>query len=137
MKQLEFFTKIEWAAAEHLTGMKVLPNNICYLPSGITFHQIDTEELVGVKQEETYENNQRIWTLTVTFKTTCKEPSDMRGLAYRVTTQKGQEYIIGTSSRPYPVWKESVAYPEKGTESQLRNVTITLKSRRPLLSVLS
>ena len=137
MKKLIFFNKIEWVAAQNLSGMKILPNNTCMIPSGITFNNIEVEELVGVKQEQTLENNQVIWTLTVSFKTSCQEPDSKRGVAYRLTTARGTEVLIGTDSRPYAIWKENVGLPEKGTESQLKNVTIVLKSRHPMLPIVS
>ncbi|MGX8697961.1 MAG: hypothetical protein ACSW8D_16395, partial [Prevotella sp.] len=90
---------------------------------------------VGVTIEDSYENNQKVYTTTATFNTCDKQPMTVRQAAFRLTSVDGKRYMIGTDSRPYPIIRERNPFPEKPVDSSLKTVTITWKSLMPMLLI--
>ena len=121
---------------EELIPMSVLSDTECKFKREVAFSEIEINELVGVTVEDSYENNQKVYTTTASFTTHRHEPLKSRRLAFRLTAADGKRYMIGTISRPYPVVKESVPYPGKLPDTTLNSVTITWKSILPMLLIL-
>ena len=136
MTNLVHILKIECVSSASLDGMLVIDKNKCRIPT-VTFSMIDILDMVGVKVTDAYEDNQRIYTTTATFKTCDKRPSDLRGMAFRLTSKTGAQFMIGTGSRPYPVVKEDNPYPEKAVDPMTKTVTITWKSPYPPLLIIN
>lgn len=136
MLKLVYIRSIEKVKAEDLTSLEIISESSCRLAHDVTFEKINIHGLVGVNVEDTYDNNQRMFTTTATFLTYDKEPIAERQLAYRVTSIEGQCYLIGTNARPFPVIKEKNPFPEKPGDSILKTVTITWKSLLPMLRII-
>lgn len=136
MTNLVHILKIECVSSASLDGMLVIDKNKCRIPT-VTFSKIDILDMVGVKVTDAYEDNQRIYTTTATFKTCDKRPSDLRGMAFCLTSKTGAQFMIGTGSRPYPVVKEDNPYPEKAVDPMTKTVTITWKSPYPPLLIIN
>lgn len=136
MTNLVHILKIESVSSASLDSMLIIGKNKCRIPA-VTFSKIEILDMVGVKITDAYENNQRIYTTTATFKTCDKTPSDLRGMAFRLTSKTGEQFLIGTSSRPYPVVKEENPYPEKAVDGMAKTVTITWKSTYPPLLIIN
>ena len=135
MSKLVHVRKIEIADAYSLGSIQVLSETTCRFKSQPVFSEISIKELVGVSIEDSYENNQKVYTTTATFKTCDKKPLTIRQAAFRLTSIDGQRYMIGTDSRPYPIIKEKNPFPEKPADSVLKTVTITWKSFLPWLLI--
>ena len=127
--------KIEIADACSLGSIQVLNETSCRFKTQPVFSEIGIKELVGVTIEDSYENNQRVYTTTVTFNTCDKKPMTARQAAFRLTSLDGKRYMIGTDSRPYPIIKERNPFPEKPGDSTLKTVTIVWKSLLPMLLI--
>ena len=136
MRNLVHILKIECVSSASLTGMLIIDKNKCRIPT-VTFSKIDILDMVGVKITDAYENNQRTYTTTATFKTCAKTPLDLRGMAFRLTSKTGEKFMTGTGSRPYPVVKEDNPYPEKAVDPMTKTVTITWKSPYPPLLIIN
>lgn len=108
----------------------------CFLSNALIFTNIDIYELVGVRVEDEYENNQRQYTTTATFRTARKIPASTRQCIFRLTSADGTKYIIGTGQIPHPVVKEKEPYPEKPADTTLNTVTVIWKAVYPMLKVL-
>ena len=80
------------------------------------------------------ENNEEIRNTVLEFKTCHYGDAVPRRQVFRLTSADGTLFLLGTHERPYPVIKQSLPYP-KGQDSQLRTVTVTLKSRFGLLRI--
>ncbi len=136
MSKLVHVRKIEIADSRSLEGLLFVDNTSCRLGNAPSFSEISIRELVGVTVDDEYENNQRVYTTTATFSTCEKMPLSRRRVVFRLTSMDGRRYLIGTDSRPYPVFRESNAFPGKAGDSILKKVTITWKSLFPMLLII-
>ena len=128
--------KLEMVRVEELTPMRIISDTECRFTREVDFSKIDIQELVGVTIEDSYENNQRVFTTTATFSTCCKKPVTDRHMAFRVTSVDGKRYMIGTNARPFPVVREKNPYPDRPADSSLKTVTIVWKSLLPMLHII-
>lgn len=135
MTKLVHILKIESAPSGFLSAMSVVDGESCIIPA-VHFTEIEIHDVVGVKISDEYENNQKIYTTTATFRTARKTPVAMRRQVFRLTSMDGKRFLLGTSDRPYPVVKEENPFPEKPVDGMLKTVTITWKSVLPLLSII-
>lgn len=136
MSKLVHVVQVEMAKTESLTSMIVIDNKSCRFKIDVFFEKCDIRELAGVTIEDTYENNQKVYTTTVTFQTCDKLPMNARHMAFRLTSLDGKRYMVGTGARPYPIIKERNLYPEKPADSQMKVVTVTWKSLMPMLLII-
>lgn len=123
------------ALSESLSYLKIVSDISCRFTHNVSFEEICINEVVGVTIEDSYENNQKVYTTTAIFQTCDKLPITKRHLSFRLTGIDGKRYMIGTNSRPFPIIKENNPYPEKVTDSSLKTVTITWKSMLPMLLI--
>ena len=135
MSKLVHINKLEMVRIEELTPMRVISDTSCRFTREVDFIEIAIHELVGVSIEDSYENNQKIYTTTASFSTCCKHPFTYRRMAFRLTSVDGKRYMIGTNSRPYPIIKEKNPFPEKVADSTLKTVTVSWKSLFPMLLI--
>lgn len=124
------------ARAESLTAIRLISESVCRFTHDVEFEKINIQELVGVTVEDSYENNQKVYTTTATFQTCGKEPMTERQVAFRLTALDGHRFMIGTNSRPFPIVKEQNYFPEKPTDTSLKKVTVTWKSLFPMLLII-
>ena len=122
MSKLVHVNRIEMIRIEELTPLKVIDSTSCRFERSVDYSQLEIKELVGVVVEDSYDNNQKTYTTTAT--------------AFRLTSVDGRQYMIGTSSRPYPIIKEKNNFPEKPNDSTMKTVTITWKAPLPMLLVI-
>jgi hypothetical protein len=135
MSKLVHVNKIEMLRCEDLIPMIVLSDTTCRFSREPFFTFMDIHELVGVTVEDSYENNQKVFTTTATFATCCKKPLTDRRMAFRLTSVDGKRYMIGTNSRPYPIIRQNNTFPDKPADSMLKSVTITWKAMTPMLLI--
>ena len=128
--------KIEMVRVEELSPLKIISKTSCMLSREVNFEDIDIQELVGVSIEDSYENNQKVYTTTATFSSKRKKPFVVRGVAFRLTSVNGDRFMIGTKERPFPIIKEKNPFPEKVPDTSLKTATITWKSTLPMLHII-
>jgi hypothetical protein len=61
---------------------------------------------------------------------TCDDWIDEGRKAFLCETADGEDYLIGTCDRPYPTQTIEQRHPEKGSDSQLTEVTIQYVSSK-------
>lgn len=127
--------KIETVPCSELSQMEVIGERLCHFMSDVNFTEINTYGNIQVSEESDYQNNERVWTVTVTYKTKCKNPTGNRRNAFRMTRIDGTQFVIGTYDRPFPVIKESNPYPDKPTGTTLMTTTVTWKSKHGMLEI--
>lgn len=136
MFKLVHVKKIEYTNCSDLSEMYILPNDKCRLSPSAVFKEIANFDLVSCTIDDTVDNNSKTYTVNVSFKSSDKELSLGRKLAFRLTQLNGQQFLVGTKYRPYPIIKESNPFPDKPTNSYLKNFTITWKSTLPPLLII-
>lgn len=136
MLKLVHVNKIEKVRIADLSSLRIVSPSTCRFVKDVHFSEISIKELAGVSVEDSYENNQKIFTTTITFHAMDHEPLSDRQYAFRLTTVKGEKFLVGTNTRPYPIIKENTPYPEKPADNMLKKMTITWKSIYPMLKIL-
>lgn len=136
MTKLVHINKIEFIRSSELSGLIRVTNSSCRIPSDVNFTEInEIVNLVGVKMEDESQKGETVYTTTVTFQTKRKDVVRWKRIAFRLTSIDGNQFLVGTGSRPYPVVKENNTFPEKPGDSTLKTVTITWRSLLPMLYI--
>jgi hypothetical protein len=73
---------------------------------------------------EKLDSKESIYTATVKF-FTCQKLDSGKKYAYRLRALDGQSFLVGTNKRPFPVFSIQINYPDKPSENQWNEVTIT------------
>ncbi|MCH3994133.1 MAG: hypothetical protein LKE54_03610 [Prevotella sp.] len=136
MSKLIHIVKIEETKAQNLIDVEILGEHLCHFKTIVNFTEINKFGLAEVTEEDSRENNQRIWTTTIKYNTKNKKSSSERRMAYRLTTIDGTQFLVGTYDRPYTITKNSNPFPGKPTETTLRSVTITWKAPIGLMYII-
>lgn len=135
MDKQSYFKSLEYIPASSLSGMQMLDNDLCRIPTNVNFTSINTYGLIEVTLKVSLENKQVINSVTCTFRTRDKKSFKGRHLAFRLTATDGTQHLIGTYTRPYAIIEENIPYPSKPTESTLKTVKITYKATHPMLYI--
>lgn len=136
MTTLHHIKKIEICEASALTNIILSGDNSCRIDQSVNFTEINIVGLADANVESAQENNQVLYTTTVSYKTKDKTLDGKRKVAFLLTSINGNRYLVGTHMRPYPVMKESNPFPSNPVNSILKEVTVTWKNVTPMLSVL-
>ena len=135
MQNLSHVIKVERADISQLNPVTILSGDTCSLPPNVNFTDLHIKEQAAVNVESAVENNEELYNTTLEFKTCHYQQAVPRRQVFRLTSADGTQYLLGTHERPYPVIKQVLPFP-KGQDSQLRTVTVTLKSRFGLLRII-
>lgn len=136
MGTLRHIVKIEEADCKDVSKYYAVAGHSVVVTESANFKEINTVGLIEVTEESNFEENERIWTVTIKYTSPCKTPEGTRRKVYQLTDAVGQRYLVGSASRPYPVVKESNPYPSKANGQILRDVTITYKSKEGMRKIL-
>lgn len=135
MSKLVHVNKIEFTSAALLVPMRMASATSCRFSSAVAFTEINIEDLVDVIIEDEYENNQRVYTTTASFRTCSKSVVLGRKLAFRLTSVDGKRFMIGSRTRPYPIIRVKDPFPGRPTDDTLKTVTVTWKALTPMLLI--
>ena len=133
MSNLVHIVKVEFASGTSLSNLKVTSPSSCRILSAVNFSEILIEGLAEVNVEDAYENNQTVYSTTLSFQSHDRKLFGLRQAAFRLSSADGHRYMLGTHTRPYPIIKETVPFPDKPGDSTLKKVTVTWKSPLPML----
>lgn len=133
MSNLVHINKVEFARIAEVLSMQLVSHASCRFKSFVNFKPICIEGLASVRIEDASENNQIVYTTSLSFRTKDKTPMAERKLAFRLTSVNGAQFIIGLPYRPYPIIKENNPYPDKPGDDTLKTVQVTWKSLHPML----
>ena len=129
--------KAEMADAEDLSGIKFIYPDKCIVPQTVAFEKIDAIELIGAKVASETEKKQKLYTTTVSLKVKGKESFDGHHKVLRLTSANGEQYLVGTDSRPYVTIKTEDNWPEKHPDNACMDVTATWTSVFPMLHIIN
>ena len=99
--------------------------------SGIDWHEIGVIPHGSLVIETKIEDKVTLYTATLKFRT-CEDYIPSPASAYLVGLKGGGSILIGTGERPYPVGTYVDSHPEKGFDSQSREITVSWTSACPI-----
>lgn len=129
MKKINLITKVERTPVLNLKGMIRVSKTEVRLPQGIQWEELTVKPHAQLSVSDKQEDKATIWTARLAFKA-CEPFPDRGHYAYRCRLFDGRCRLIGTDERPFPVVSVGESMPEKVTENQLPEVTITWQSPR-------
>ena len=136
MSNLVHIRSVAYIPAEALADLVVANQLFVRLPTDLSLNKINIEGLAGMTIEDQVENNQRFYTTTLTFRACEKKPADIRRSAFIVESVVGKRYLIGSDVRPWPIYKEVNRFPDKPTDSALKECTVTWRATWSPLEVI-
>ena len=128
MSVLVQIRSVAYTSAANLDGMAIVNNLFCIIPPGVVFTTINIEGLADLNIEDTIEENQRVYNTSLSFRTCDKQPADIRRSVFLVESVRGRRYLVGSASRPYPIYKETNHFPDRPTDSTLKQVNVSWRS---------
>lgn len=136
MSLLVHLRSVAFTSAENLADMIVADRLFAKLPESAVFTSINIEGLANMVIEDSLDDNQRFYTTTLTFRACEKKPADIRRAAFIVESVVGKRYLIGSDVRPWPVYKEVNPFPDKPTDTALKECTVTWRATWSPLEVI-
>lgn len=103
--------------------VKVAPS-IVRIPKDIIWEKVTTRPHPSLVISEKLDSKESIYTATVKF-FTCQKLDSGKKYAYRLRALDGHSFLVGTNKRPFPVFSIQINYPDKPSENQWNEVTIT------------
>lgn len=129
MKQIRIITAVDRTPVTSLAGMKRISQTAVRLPDGVAWQPLSVKPHAQLSISDKVEDRNTVWTARLVFKT-CQEFGDRGRWAYRCKLLDGRYRLIGSDERPYPIASVLENMPEKVTENQLNEVTVTWQSDR-------
>ena len=137
MSKLIHILKIEMASPKGNPFVLVTPAMDCVMNYDTRFEEIHAEGLIEVSVEDSFEDNQRVYATTATFRTCRKAPLLARQKVFRLTAMDGTRWLMGTGEKPYPIVSEANPWPGDPSGSALKKVKLTWKATTPLLRIIN
>ena len=134
MKLIKVVKKVERISVSSLAGMTRISKTEVRLPSGLTWQPLNIKPHAQLSISDRLEDGNTIWTAKLVFKT-CEDFGDRDRWAYRVTLLNGQQRLIGSDKRPYPIASVVESMPENVTDNQLNEVTVSWQSPHFILAI--
>lgn len=130
---LKHIKKVEMIEAKHLVNSTIINSSSILLQIYRPFSKLETVGLSSVETSEKIENKVRIYT----YKLTALLPETFevgnRKLCFRVTTISGEQFLIGTDKRPFPIVTFNENYPNSTSARCGSTMTVTYSNIIPML----
>lgn len=130
---LKHIKKVELIEAKHLVNSAIINNNAILLQIYRPFSKLETVGLSSVEISDKIENKVRIYTSKLTALLPETFEVGNRKLCFRVTTVSGEQFLIGTDKRPFPVVTFSENYPNSTSARCGSTMTVTYSNTIPML----
>lgn len=127
---------VEVFDASELRESVIVKNRGIILQYALVPQKISQNGLASCEISDKIQNNQKIFSIKLQMHCCSRLEDDGKHLCFRLTTVTGSQFILGSSSRPYPVVSNDEIMPSAPTAKSGVNVTVTLDSFYPLLAVL-
>ncbi len=128
---LNIILSIERTECHNLNGIEHLSPSVVLIPDSVEWQKIAVRPHPSMTIAEKVEDKARTYTTTLKFHT-VEDLSGLQRMAYRIKLANGKQLLLGGFTRPYPVTTVQKNMPEKTSDSQLNEVTVTLTSIRIL-----
>lgn len=135
MEGIKIVVKVERTPCSSLGNLLLTAADRVRIPSGIQWEEIPVRTHATLSISEKMEDNVPVYTATLKF-FTCKDFSERKNFAYRVTLAGGNCRLVGTGNRPFAVMTLQETMPEKASDNSWNEVTITYSSPKmiPLIA---
>lgn len=130
LKQIK---KVEMIEAKHLINSIIINDDSILLQMYRPFSVLDTVGLSSVETSEKIENKVRIHTSKLTALLPEGLKVGNKKLCFRVTTVSGQQYLIGTDKKPFPIVTFNENYPNSASTKCGSTMTVTYSNTIPML----
>lgn len=124
MKSIKLVTSVERTLCSNLTGMLRRSSRTVMVPDNVEWKKISVRAHPSLSISEKVESKVPILTATLKF-FTCQDFADRKKYAFRVKLVDGSYILIGSGSRPYPIMTVQENMPEKPSDNQWKEVTVT------------
>lgn len=129
--------RIDSCEAYHLVKTLILPKEAqAFLTEPVPWRRIDIAGLAVLETSEEVEKGVRTHTTKLTATLVGKRmPLPDRPLAYRLTTVGGQQFLLGTGFRPFPLTTQETVAPSRAAEVSAVSLSVKWTSDVPLLAM--
>lgn len=119
--------------AKHLINSTILDNSSVLLEVYRPFESLDTIGLSAVESSDKIENKVRIYSSKLTALIPERLEIGNKKMCFRVTTVSGEQFLIGTDQRPFPIVTFSENYPNSVSTKCGCTMTVTYSNTIPML----
>lgn len=127
MRKIKIVRKVERTLCSNLSALQGLDIAKVKVPDYIGWEEIAVRQHPSLAISEKMEDKVPLYTATLKF-LTCQDIKDRRYYAYRMTLVGDKKILMGSFDRPYPVMTVEESMPEKDTDNQWNEVTVTWTS---------
>lgn len=131
MQCLKIVVSVERTKCKNLSGVKFISPTKVKVPSDVSWQAIAVRAHPSLTIADKIDDKVRMFTSTLKF-STADDMTERDKFAYRVKLTDGTTRLIGTCERPYPVTQAQENMPDKETENQMTDVTVTYTNVRNL-----
>lgn len=124
MNEIKIVAKVERTLCSNLSGLKRTAIATVKLPDGIYWEEIVVRHHPSLAISEKVDDKVPLYTATLKF-LTCQNINDRDNYAYRVTLVGGKKRLIGSFASPFPVLTMQETMPEKPSDNQWNEATVT------------
>lgn len=129
--------RIDACEAYHLASALIYPKTaLVFLHELMPWRRIDIAALAALETSEEVEKGVRLFTTKLTATLAGERmPLPERPLAYRLTTVGGQQFLLGTAFRPFPLTTQETVAPSRAAEVSAVTLSVKWTSDVPLLAM--
>lgn len=129
MQCLKIVVSVERTKCKNLSGVKFISPTKVKVPSDVNWQAIAVRAHASLTIADKIDDKVRMFTATLKF-STADDMDDRDKFAYRVKLTDGTYRLIGEYERPFPVTLVQENMPEKETDNQMNDVTVTYTNAR-------
>lgn len=116
MAKITYINKVEKIDAGQLASSTFLSKGVS-LEDGLAWEKVCLVGLAALEIEEKVEAKSRIFHHSLKAKLSDRIEVANHKWCFRLTAVDGSQYIVGTSSRPYPMVKQVDSHPSEASSS--------------------
>lgn len=120
--RLKYINKIETIEAHQLASSIFIPGTGVFLESGLVFQRLDTVGLSLLDISDKIESKSRIITQKLTSYLPERFEVANRKYCFLITSVSGEQFLIGTGERPYPI----VTFTDTTPDSTASKCAVTM-----------
>lgn len=122
--------KVDRCFASEMPAIRRVSSRTVELLSACSWTSVPIKVPAGLDISDKLEAGQRVYSAKLSFSSMEEFPRER--VIYKATTADGKQYLIGTHERPYPVTSMVEPHPDKITDNQLFEVSVTYNSAFPI-----
>ena len=126
---------VDRIAVLDLVGYQRVSDQSVTLSSSINWQPVSIRVPARLTVSEKMSDGVRLYTAQLDFHT-CSTPGDLSRQAYRLTLADGQQLLLGSPARPFPVGTATENHPDNLQDSQLWQVSVAWTTPAPVPQLL-